>query len=596
MSVILASSSLLVAASPSSEVHRDFNISSAYIETRNSFSNDDLCSENSLFLGHGGSRLIAFYRSRGRLVDVQIVSHDGGRLSYFPDMRSATLRGRTFVSINSLLPVAITRDGFVSRSASSRFLAFRESGSEMGADSVKITDLPRMQFLHVAGADTDQSSLVYARHLVRNILRNYRTSDLRTDASAGLVSNIGASFRWYKYPSLDAPANATGSFFRDYKFLFRQIYDPKVVVRNGHDSLIGLGEIDGGDNHAAFEIPGSSAIIDPRTGTLAGSFNEKMMRVRVGGKYTTFSAPKLGRILDAAVSGQSVAWLYQEADHRVLKWRNGAKEVQIRTRCPIEPREDKGDLDFWTGQQATAWIPPIVRDYALLDLGQKTRVLPAQFYQNSDRSIIIFFGGGPTNPLTLSGAVDLFPQLGNQSILSMSYSGQLGGGLEMQGRLLNGGKALSEDAEQVSQFLETRKFENITIVGASFGALPAMALKSRLGKRARLLLVSPIVSVGPDQNDRAEFGETSKSGQRRFMLELFGSPGKVTDFQSWIENLYMTTAWSDKDTLHISTYDQPFPDPIAVQISKGGAHVNYVSLPHGRVFSAKGVWGSVFSD
>ncbi len=587
---------LLLAASPSIEVHRNFDIAKAHIETNDAFSSNDLCFENALFMGDGGRRLIAFYRSPGNFTDIQVVNRNGGRLSYFADMRARLPGGRTFVSINSLLPVAITSDGFVSRSASTIFVAFREAGGRIMADSVEVTDLPRAQFLRVFATDTDRSSLEYGQDLARNIVENYRTPDPHTDASAGLVSNIGTSFHWHKYPSLDAPADAAESYFRNYAFVFRQIYDPKVAMRNGKASLIGLGELDAHDDHAASGIPGASAIIDPRTGVLAGSFSEKKMRVRAGGKFVTFSAPRFGRILDVAASGRSVAWLHQEADHRILTWRSGAKEVRMRAQCPVKPREDKGDLDFWTGQEATAWSPPIVREYALLDLRRDSRHLPAQFAENSNQSLIVFFGGGPASPLEASGQIDRFPELGNQSLLSVSYSGQLGGGLALQNRLQGGGNMLSEDAGQVLQFIRARRFEKIAIVGVSFGALPAMALKALLGKDGKLILISPIVSVGTDQKDNADFGNTSKTGQRRFMLETFGSPGKVENFQSWIEDLYMSTSWSNRDILHISTYDQPFPDPITQRISRSGAHVNYVSLPHGRLFSGKDVWKSVFSD
>ncbi|MEN2709436.1 hypothetical protein ACQKOH_23415 [Sphingomonas sp. NPDC092331] len=587
---------LLLAASPSIEVHRNFDIAKAHIETNDAFSSNDLCFENSLFMGDGGRRLIAFYRSPGNFTDIQVVNRNGGRLSYFADMRAPLPGGRTFVSINSLLPVAITPDGFVSRSASAIFVAFREAGDKITADSVEVTDLPRAQFLRVFATDTDRSSLEYGQDLARNIIENYRTPDPHTDASAGLVSNIGASFHWYKYPSLDAPADAAESYFRNYDFVFRQIYDPKVAMRNGKAALIGLGELAENDDPAASGIPGSSAIIDSRTGMLAGSFSEKRMRVRAGGKLVRFSAPRFGRILDVAASGRSVAWLHQEADRRILTWRSGAREVRIRAQCPVKPREDQGDLDFWTGQEATAWSPPIVREYALLDLRRDSGYLPAQFAENSSQSLIVFFGGGPASPLKASGQIDRFPELGNQSILSVSYSGQLGGGLGLQHRLLGGGNMLSEDAGQVLHFIRARRFEKITIVGASFGALPAMALKALLGKDGKLVLISPIVSVGADQKDHADFGSTSKTGQWRFMLETFGSPGKVANFQSWIEDLYMNTPWSDRDMLHISTYDQPFPDPIMQRISRSGARVHYVSLPHGWLFSGKGVWKSVFSD
>ena len=186
------------------------------------------------------------------------------------------------------------------------------------------------------------------------------------------------------------------------------------------------------------------------------------------------------------------------------------------------------------GRSSIAHCPqqkgPTLSLHRRLDIGIPGRKLDVSHLVPTGRSrgLAVYFAGGPGAGIQSAPedfVVRSFLERG-YSVLAVNYSGTALGGLPLFERLRHDGvKALREDAKAVARWLRLRPAANKdpVIVGASLGALPALAVDAELGAAAhRLVLITPYLA----HRDPAEWHKpASVPYQRSFEARLLG----VTD-------------------------------------------------------------------
>ena len=137
-----------------------------------------------------------------------------------------------------------------------------------------------------------------------------------------------------------------------------------------------------------------------------------------------------------------------------------------------------------------------------IDMTVGSRPLYAWLMQHGDprAPLVILFQGGPTlgyqNPRE-----DLFVRhflAGNVDVLAVNYSGSSGAGLPLINRFaLEGLAGIEQDAAQVSHLIRRRFLgRRLTIMGLSFGALPALSLDRGLADHEhRTALIAPLLKM-----------------------------------------------------------------------------------------------------
>jgi pimeloyl-ACP methyl ester carboxylesterase len=352
-------------------------------------------------------------------------------------------------------------------------------------------------------------------------------------------------------------------------------------------------------------LPYQRPLVDLATGRVAGKFNGTEILLRQEGAL----APPLaqfrrklaagGVILDASLSGGTM----------VLLTRSGRGEVgvnQLRPRglterplCRTWPRlaTTPAGMPLAPGDNVKLRIFGIDRrggeDYAP---GLPIAILH-QAGRAPGRDAVVSFNGGPTGSLADSPMARLRLLAPERDLISVDYSGSVGGGLPLTRRLTKQGmRAIEEDVEAVVRWLDRQGYRRVFLEGSSFGGVPVMIALSRYpSKFAGAFMPVPLLRLrdADDWTGRGDLQRTSATGQRAFEEAIFGGAGGRARFAADLRRLVAQAPLRPSHHFVFSSTDptsQPGDLPSAHK-----ATVRVTRGPHGAVASQDAYFDEVIA-
>ena len=295
----------------------------------------------------------------------------------------------------------------------------------------------------------------------------------------------------------------------------------------------------------------SRPVLWAEDGALAGTYAERSVRLRDEGPTSVRLEQALNRVLDqdprAFIRGLSVSragralLLLSDDDGvaaaHILDVRSGRA---ARYDCPVLADEPPPGVTILKDPRQAARPATIGR---AVSLGTRRRPLYGTLLTSPGgpgRKLVVEFHGGPLDsarrPRSLT-SVDHYRAMGFD-VLVMEYSGSLGGGLRMSGRLRrSGGAALARDAELVRDFVRRSDYRFRVLHVESFGAAIALAAPRRDAEvyQAQVMLVPAARWLSPQAvNARGDPQQVLPRAQEAFETVAFGPRGARDDVRAWL--------------------------------------------------------------
>ena len=283
-------------------------------------------------------------------------------------------------------------------------------------------------------------------------------------------------------------------------------------------------------------LPYQRPLVDLATGRVAGKYNGTEILLRREGTLAAALAQlrrKLesgGVILDASLGGDTLVLLTQSGRGEVKVHRLNARGLTEKSLCSVWLRlatTPAGSL-LAPGDEVR------VRIFGIDAAGRESFApgLPIAILHQAGpsrgRDALVSFNGGPTASLAdhympTSKLRMLAPE---RDLISIDYSGSVGGGLSLTRRLTDRGlKAIEQDVEAIVKWLDRQGYRRIFLEGGSFGGVPAtIALSRHRSRFAGAFMPVPLLRLKDPREwaDRGDLHRTDPTGQREFEEAIFG--------------------------------------------------------------------------
>ena len=291
----------------------------------------------------------------------------------------------------------------------------------------------------------------------------------------------------------------------------------------------------------------ASALTDSSTGERVGLFGPRQLHLarEIGPQISVESSiSPTDLLIDATVVGKQLHLLVED-------WGGGRRleTIDIRTRRQIS-RALCGKSEHEAAPPGAA-IVNIAVDYGG---GEATMPgLLARWSRQPTDCLVVYYHGGPDLSIKDAG-FGHYKQLAAKTgcdTVALPYSGSSGAGPQLNHRLKLGGfAALDEDAGAIKTWIDAHpQYDRIAIVGVSFGAAPALALKKSLGPRADAYLIGPVVSLKLIRDLQAPissfFENRSKDHYSAFAAMIYGSAAQQDDFDRALAQAYDSLGGGD---------------------------------------------------
>lgn len=232
---------------------------------------------------------------------------------------------------------------------------------------------------------------------------------------------------------------------------------------------------------------------------------------------------------------------------------------------------------------------PIIVRYSLSNAGATT----------GGRDAVVYFHGGPGATM----AWDFFPRAVRRSlrpgrdVIAVEYSGSLGGGPELlRGSRQRGMEAVNEDIDTLARWLQGQSYENVSVVGESFGGVPALSAVVRHRQLfSQAFFIAPVLDMD-DSRDRIGTGinprPTLIEYQDASEFAHFGGREGRARFSASLHAMLTSGRLSPRDRFYFGEVDRASrPSQLPVEVSS----VRYVSprASHQGVLSDDVVWDDI---
>lgn len=344
-------------------------------------------------------------------------------------------------------------------------------------------------------------------------------------------------------------------------------------------------------------LPYQRPLVDMATGRVAGKYNGMEVLLRREGALAVPLAElrkKLasgGVILDASLSGGTLVLLTQSGRGEIRVHRLNSRGLTEKSLCSVRLRLATTP----PGSPLASGDIVRVRIFGITAEGRERFVpgLPIAILHQAGpsrgRDALVSFNGGPTASLAdyympPSKLRMLAPE---RDLISIDYSGSVGGGLPLTRRLTEHGlSAIEEDVQAVVKWLDRQGYRRIFLEGGSFGGVPAtIALTRYPSKFAGAFMPAPLLRLKDpgEWADRGDLVRTNPTGQRAFEDAIFGGSTGRARFAADLSRLVAQARFRPTDRLYFSRTDltsQPSDLPLGHK-----AIVRLMGGPHGAVAS-----------
>jgi pimeloyl-ACP methyl ester carboxylesterase len=359
-------------------------------------------------------------------------------------------------------------------------------------------------------------------------------------------------------------------------------------------------------------LPYQMPLVDQATGRVAGKFGPGGILLE-GKRRLSRSLAKFGRlygesrvVVDASLSGETLMVL-------TLSGRGNRSIVRI---APDGLSEQPLCTDFFVPDRrslrspnplvsADSFYRPLFRAFALDSQGREVMkagrpiVTLHRLGDVDARDAVLNIHGGPASsifpgdhPLLQVGRL-LTP---GRDIVSIEYSGSIGGGSELTRRLGERGlAALAEDMGAVVRWLDRRKYRRVFIVASSFGGIPALvALDRHRSRFAAAFFFAPVLRwPEPEEHVyKGPFDSAMPDTQLAFERALLGGKAGRARFRDELAALVARAPLGPSDRFYFAERD---PASRAADLPAGtaAAHEIVPRTLHMTVFADPEAWGEI---
>lgn len=288
-------------------------------------------------------------------------------------------------------------------------------------------------------------------------------------------------------------------------------------------------------------LPFAKPMISSEDGSLLGYYNGSRVKLSGSPEFSNRVQEIIEKRKNSNNFIQSIAASSNDVHAQIIKGIDGGKSIVVAASEGVVEKSC-----FSEG----ARTPKADVEYVVMGPSNWT-VYSLSIRPSNSKGLIVFFGGGPLNNIEkLPFSMRQFLQL-NWSVLAVNYSGSIGSGTDVSGRLYNFGlkNAFRRDAAAVVDYLKLNAQikERIVIYGESLGALPAISLDGLLDTSREMILVAPFLKHRPPSEWVKEESEENKlaapiniSYQEKYEKYLIGE--QVDKYQKEILRLKKTDA------------------------------------------------------
>jgi pimeloyl-ACP methyl ester carboxylesterase len=352
-------------------------------------------------------------------------------------------------------------------------------------------------------------------------------------------------------------------------------------------------------------LPYQLPLVDQATGQVAGKFGPTGIllegRNRLARSLARFRRARGESrvVLDASLSGETLLAL-------TLSGRGNRAIVRISP-AGISEKPICTDVFVTDFRRRTTPNPlvspdtgyrPLVRAFALDPSGREAMkpgrpiVTLHRLDDGPPRDAILFFGGGPGASQADRDhsllQIDRLLKPG-RDIVSVEYSGGVGGGSELTRRLGEHGiAALEQDVDSVVRWLDRRRYRRVFIVAVSFGGVPALvALDRHRDRFPAAFFFAPLLKL-PDPEEhvnRGKFDSVFADTQLNYERALFGGTAGRERFRAELPALVRRADLRPSDHFYFAQLD-PVSRPADLPSGTAAMHDVIPATNHAAILAS----------
>jgi pimeloyl-ACP methyl ester carboxylesterase len=183
-----------------------------------------------------------------------------------------------------------------------------------------------------------------------------------------------------------------------------------------------------------------------------------------------------------------------------------------------------------------------------------------------------------------------------RDIVSIEYSGSIGGGIDLTKRLGERGiAAISQDMDAVVAWLDRRQYRRVYIVASSFGGVPALvALERHRSRFHSAFFFAPLLRLPEpeEHDDRGPFDSIMADTQMSFERALLGGESGRERFKKELDALVKRAPLRASDHFYFAALD---PASKAADLPAGTAATHRIvpSTIHMTIFAHDDAWREI---
>ena len=335
----------------------------------------------------------------------------------------------------------------------------------------------------------------------------------------------------------------------------------------------------------------ASVLTDSVTGERVGLFGPRHLRLSRAGAPPINVADVMSPtdlLLDATVAGAQLHLLVE----------NWAGNRRLDTVDLASTRQTSRPL---CERSAPHPVPQgVVIENVAVDNARGSAAMPGLLTRRERQAscLLVYYHGGPDASIKDVG-FEHYKRLAARTecdTLALAYSGSAGAGPQLSRQLRLGGfAALQADARAVQNWIAIRpQYRRVAVVGVSFGAAPALALKQVLGPQANAYLVGPVVSLRIMRDLARPTLGVLNFGSRNYYTAsanmLYGTVDQQDEFDRQLADAYRSL--SPTDHVFAGLHDEKSP-PSELRRLTGRAEVHLMPGNHDLITGFGPTYGAI---
>lgn len=359
-------------------------------------------------------------------------------------------------------------------------------------------------------------------------------------------------------------------------------------------------------------LPYQLPLVDQATGRIAGRFGPTGIAIE-GASGLSGSLARFRQIhgdsriiLDASLSGRILMLLTQSGrgNRAVVRISPaGLSEKPICTEVIVTDFRRRTSPNPLVSTDAG--YRPLFRAFSLDSRGRETEapgrpiLTVHRLGDGPSRDAILDFHGGPGG--TNAGSGFHLLQLGallkpGRDVVSVEYSGSIGGGSGLTRRLGERGlAAVEEDMDSVVRWLDRRGYRRVFIVATSFGGVPALVALERHGSRfPAAFFFAPLLRLPEprDHVDRGKFDSVGADTQLAYERALLGGVVGRERFKAQLAALVKRAPLRESDRFYFAERD-PVSRPSDLPAGTAAKQEVLPGTNHAVILASPDAWRAI---